>query len=103
MQSPMPSSHAQQPYDRRARSAGAVNDASFGSSREALTLWLRAFNAVLSALEETVWQLRRVGSDVGQAFREAQSSWTSAAESGRSELSSWSARLSRLTTTGLTL
>jgi ubiquinone biosynthesis protein len=68
-----------------------------------MTLWLRAFNAVLSAIEETVWQLRKIGTDVGEAFREAQSSWTSATESGRSEVSSWSARLSRLTTTGLTL
>ncbi|HEX6242677.1 MAG TPA: AarF/UbiB family protein, partial [Polyangiales bacterium] len=97
--------------DSNGRAAGARRTApppdayqfAFGSSREAMTLWLRAFNAVLTAIEETVWQLRRVGSDVGEALREAQGSWSSAAESGRAEVSSWSARISRLTTTGFAL
>jgi ubiquinone biosynthesis protein len=101
MQSP---SSAREPSPRgRASDPFDFGDGSFASSREALNLWLRAFNAALSAIEETVWQLRRLGGDVGQAFREAQSSWSSVADAGRDEISTWSARLGRLTTTGLTL
>jgi ubiquinone biosynthesis protein len=69
--------------------------------REAITVWLRLLSALLSAIEETVWQLRRLGADMGQVLREAQASWSEATQQG--EIAAWSARLSRLTTTGFTL
>lgn len=71
-----------------------------------ITTWLRVLDALLVAVEQTVWQLRELGSSTKSALEEAQSVFYDTARQGRglaSELTGWSERLSRMTITAYTL
>lgn len=67
--------------------------------RSQIKLWLQVADALLQAVEQTVWQLRAVGESTLDAF-------TSLGLGGKavaSELSGWPERIARVTSTGFAL
>ncbi|MDB4975544.1 MAG: transporter [Myxococcaceae bacterium] len=76
-------------------------------ARTQLRLWLEVLNAVLSAFEKTVWQVRAIGEAIGEtsvgAVHEVQSLFELLVHGSKNEAAAWQSRLGRLTSTGLTL
>ncbi len=74
--------------------------------RAQLNLWLRVIDALLVAVEQTAFSLRALGANTRDAFAGLRILFTRAGEQGSAlggELASWRARMSRLTSAGLTL
>ena len=74
--------------------------------RAQIGLWLRVIDALLLAVEQTAFSLRKVGSSTHDAFQGIRALFERASDGRRAlrgELSSWQARLSRLTGAGFEL
>lgn len=67
--------------------------------RSQVKLWLQVADALLQAVEQTVWQLRSVGESTLDAFSELGLGGKAVA----SELSGWPERVARVTSTGFAL
>ena len=75
------------------------NRASDASS--SLRHWLAAVDAVLRAVEETVWRLRREAVEACHAGREEWSDWAGGFRDAQSALQSWQQQTARLVSIGL--
>ena len=88
------------PYQR-----GAHGDPGF-DVRSQIKVWLQVADALLGAVEQTVWQLRTVGESTLGAFGEVQDVVSRLRLGGKAvagELSGWPDRVARVTSTGLAL
>jgi len=89
----------------RTSTPGAAPDESRYSSdpsfdvRTQIKLWLQVADALLQAVEQTVWQLRTVGESTLDAF----ASLGLGGKAVAGELSEWPVRVARVTSTGLAL
>lgn len=72
-------------------------------ARAQLRLWLEVLNAVLTAVEQTAWQVRSIGEQTVSAALEVQGVFERFLRGTRSATSEVQSRLGRLTTTGLAL
>jgi ubiquinone biosynthesis protein len=68
-----------------------------------LRRWLTAIDAVLRAVEETVWRLRRETMEACQASREAWTDWAGGFRDAKSGLRSWERQSARLVSIGWVL
>ena len=72
-------------------------------ANSSLRHWLTAVDAVLRAVEEMVWRLRREALDVYQASREEWADWGGGFRDAQSALQSWQQQTARLVSIGWVL
>jgi ubiquinone biosynthesis protein len=72
-------------------------------AESSLRHWLAAIDAVLRAVEETVWRLRRETVEACQATREEWADWTGGFRDAQSALQSWRRQTARLVSIGWVL
>jgi ubiquinone biosynthesis protein len=87
---------------RAPSSASSTRPAEF-DARTQLRLWLEVLNAVLTAVEQTAWQVRAIGQHTLSAAVEVQGVFARILRGTRSAASDAQSSLGRLTVTGLAL